>query len=229
MKKTIALLSVLILIAACDNPRSQRTKYSSSQENSYSYSPDNNGNSSGSDFSFSDGSSDSGSNSGSTDTTNSIVPVDAKHCKFSSDGVNGFESSSTHIGAYTLCQSSTDKSVFYIQIKTPPVSSSGDTSVCFIPHTTSGSTSIYIGNPMCSTFPDPKSVKKITFVKYSQYTNALINSVMFFKDATYYYPAAGKNMNTLAAYSQCMAALSVGNSLYCQSFRNVGQYVLKNF
>ena len=103
-------------------------------------------------------------------------------------------------------------------------------SVCFIPHTTSGSNSIYVGNPMCGTFTDPKSVKKITFVKYTTYSSALINNVMFFKDTSYYYAAPYNSTQlTLNAYKICMNQLAYGISTFCESFKNVGQYVMKTF
>ena len=214
-------MSLLIITVSCDSPRSQRSLVAS-KSNGLA-----NGNNLGIDW---------GSPSGITTTdgassTDSIVPADAKHCKFSKDGIDGFGSTSSHLGAYTLCQSSTDKSVFYVQVKTPPVGPNGDVNICFIPHTTSGSESIYVGNPMCGTFTDAKAVKKITFVKYSQYTNALINNVMFFKDTFYYYPMYGKNVMTLDAYKDCMNRLSAvpKNVTYCNSFKSVGQYIIQSF
>ena len=217
MKKLVALMAVLIMTTACDSPRSQRSIISSNS----------NGITSGN-----NASPDLGAGSTIKDTattTPSNVPTDASHCKFSTDGINGFASSSAHLGAYTLCQSSTDKTVFYVQVKTPPVGPNGDVSICFIPHTTSGSNSIYVGNPMCGNFTNPKEVKKITFVKYTQYTSALINNVMFFKDTYYYYPMYGKNVMTLDAYKDCMARLTLGVSTYCTSFKSVNQYVIQSF
>jgi len=221
MKKLITLMALLMLVTACDSPRSQRSIISSNSNGLTS------GNNVGG-VNLGDGSTitDGGTTTTPTDST---IPADAKHCKFSTDGISGFASSSTHLGSYTLCQSSTDKTVFYAQFKTPPVGPSGDVSICFIPHTTSGSNSIYVGNPMCGTFTDPKSVKKITFVKYTQYTSALINNVMFFKDTYYYYPMYGKNVMTLDAYKDCMARLNLGVSAYCTSFKTVGQYVLQSY
>lgn len=213
-------MALLMITTACDSPRSQRSITSSKSNGLTS------GNNTGTDL----GSGSTITDGGTTTTpTDSNIPTDAKHCKFSTDGINGFASSSTHLGSYTLCQSSTDKTVFYAQFKTPPVGPSGDVSICFIPHTTSGSNSIYVGNPMCGTFTDPKSVKKITFVKYTQYTSALINNVMFFKDTYYYYPMYGKNVMTLDAYKDCMARLNQGVSAYCNSFKTVGQYVLQSY
>lgn len=216
MKKLIAPLILLLITTSCDSPRSQRSIISSSSSNGLT-----SGATTGTDLGTPTTVTDS--------TTSSVIPSDATHCKFSTDGVTGFASTSTHLGSYTLCQSSTDKTVFYAQFKTPPVGSNGDVSICFIPHTTSGSNSIYIGNPMCGTFTDPKSVKKITFVKYTAYSSALINNVMFFKDTYYYYPMYGKNVMTLDAYKDCMYRLSLGVSTYCTSFKSVGQYVLQSF
>lgn len=219
MKKLIALMALLMITSACDSPRSQRSIVSSSSSG--------NGLTSGNGADFGSGT----INEGTTTTTPSKIPADATHCKFSTDGVTGFASTSAHLGSYTLCQSSTDKTVFYAQIKTPPIGPNGDVSICFIPHTTSGSDSIYIGNPMCGAFTDPKSVKKITFVKYAQYPNAQINNVMFFKDTYYYYPMYGKNVMTLDAYKDCMARLSLVPKVttFCNSFKSVNQYVLQSF
>jgi hypothetical protein len=216
MKKLIALMALLMIITSCDSPRSQRSITSSNS----------NGLTSGNGTDFGTGNTIPDTT---TPTTPSNIPADATHCKFSTDGINGFATTSAHLGSYTLCQSSTDKTVFYAQFKTPPVGANGDVSICFIPHTTSGSNSIYVGNPMCGTFTDPKSVKKITFVKYTQYSSALINNVMFFKDTYYYYPMYGKNVMTLDAYKDCMARLALGVSTYCNSFKSVNQYVLQSF
>lgn len=219
MNKLVTLIALLIITTACDSPRTQRSIISSNSSSNGLTS----GNSTGTDL----GSGTTITDSTKTGTSN--IPADATHCKFSTDGLTGFASSSTHLGSYTLCQSSTDKTVFYAQFKTPPVGANGDVSICFIPHTTSGSNSIYVGNPMCGTFTDPKSVKKITFVKYTQYSSALINNVMFFKDTYYYYPMYGKNVMTLDAYKDCMARLALGVSTYCTSFKSVSQYVLQSY
>lgn len=226
MKKLVLILLLLSALSACDSPRAQRSTYNNSS----------NGLGNGYGFDYTNPSNGSRTTNGSsTDATATTsdpnIPEDAKHCKFSKDGVTGFESSSAHIGSYTLCQGK-DKNIFYFQIKTPPVGSSGDVSICFIPHTTSGTNSIYVGNPMCGIFTDPKAVKQISFVKYSQYTNALINSVMFFKDTSYFYPIPYNSyMMTLDAYKLCMARLSAPyyNTQFCQIFKSVNQYVLRNY
>lgn len=220
MKKYIILIiSTFSLLASCDSPRSQRANNSNTnaKTNIAAINLDNN-------------------NSPSIPTTttptnplNFIIPADASHCRFASDGVTGFESSSTHLGEHTLCQSTSDKSIVYFQLKTPPVNSNGDVSICLIPTTSSGSNSIYIGNPMCGYFKAPKAVRKITFIKYAQYSNAEINGVIFFKDLSWYYPVFNNYMMTLDAYKTCMNMLAYGNTAYCQSFKSVGQYVFKQF
>jgi hypothetical protein len=224
MKAKILMFMMFVLIASCDSPRSQRSVITSGTSQSAATTT-----TSGTSLTPTTGTVVDTGTTNTSGTTTAVIPSDATHCKFSTDGVNGFESTSTHLGSYTLCQSSSDKSIFYAQFKTPPVASSGDVNICFIPHTTSGTNSIYIGNPMCGSFSDPKVVKKITFVKYTQYSNALINSVMLFKDTFYYYPVFNRNMMTLDAYRTCMSMLSYGNTTYCESFKSVGQYNMKTF
>ncbi|MGZ3692440.1 MAG: hypothetical protein ACXVLQ_01875 [Bacteriovorax sp.] len=219
--KSLLVLIALASLASCDSPRSQRAISSTSSSgllgaNTPTYNFDNNN-------------TGTGSGSSTPSATNSLVPSDATQCKFSTDGLNGFESTSSHLGEYTLCQSSTDKNVVYFQLKNPPTNSNGDVSICLIPTTSSGSSSIYVGNPMCGYFKDPKAVRKITFIKYAQYSNATINGVIFFKDLSWYYPVFNQYMMTLDAYKTCMNMLAYGNSAYCQSFKTVGQYVYKQF
>lgn len=211
------LVATLALITSCDSPRSQRALSSTSSGL----------NSSSARVDLGNTTTTSTPTPTSTTTTNSAVPSDASHCKFATDGVTGFESSSTHLGDYTLCQSSSDKSVMYFQLKTAPTNTSGDVSICLIPTTSSGTSSIYVGNPMCGYFKDPKAVRKITFIKYAQYSNATINGVIFFKDLSWYY--YNSYMMTLDAYKTCMNMLAVGNTAYCEKFKSVGQYVYKQF
>ncbi|MBC7429423.1 MAG: hypothetical protein H7336_12470 [Bacteriovorax sp.] len=222
MKKLLPLIALLILITSCDSPRSARSVLTTSTYNGQTSAATTSGAPAGVNLNT--------TTTTTASTTVSNIPSDASHCKFSTDGVNGFASTSSHLGSYTLCQSSTDKNVFYAQFKTPPVGSSGDVSVCFIPHTTSGSNSIYVGNPMCGTFTDPKSVKKITFVKYTTYSSALINNVMFFKDTSYYYASPyNSTQMTLNAYKICMNQLAYGVTTFCEAYKSTGQYVIQSF
>ena len=204
-------------LTSCDSPRSQRSL--SSTSNSLS-------NTTPATVDWSNNSNTT-SSAAPTATSTTAVPTDASHCKFATDGVTGFESTSSHLGDYTLCQSSSDKNSMYFQLKTSPTNTSGDVSVCLIPTTSSGSSSIYVGNPMCGYFKDPKAVRKITFIKYAQYSNATINGVILFKDLSWYY--YNGYMMTLDAYKTCMNMLAYGNTSYCEKFKSVGQYVFKQF
>jgi hypothetical protein len=163
-------------------------------------------------------------------STTTVYPTDVNSaCKFTDEATGAFLSSSTHAGSYTMCKSTSNDNVAYFQIKTPPTDTSGNSvQLCFIPMTTSGSNSIYIGNPMCGYFTN-STVKKITFTKYSAYSNATLSSVMFFKDTNYYYSAFNAYTNTLTAFQACMNALYYGNTTYCNSFKSTGQYVMQNF
>jgi hypothetical protein len=222
MKKFAPIFIILATLAGCDSPRSQRAISSSSNGivNNGGMNFTNNSNSNN----------NSNTNTTTTTTTNSpVIPSDATHCKFASDGVTGFETESSHLGSYTLCQSSSDKNSFYFQLKTPPTNGSGDVSICFIPTTSNGTNSIYVGNPMCGYFKDPKSVRKIAFVKYANYSNATINGVIFFKDVSWYYPVFNNYVMTLDAYKYCMNMVAYGNTAYCQAFKQVGQYIYRQF
>jgi hypothetical protein len=221
MKKLAPIILVLITLTSCDSPRSQRAISSSSSGFASSGGMNFNNNSN-------NNSNNNNSNNGTT-TETPVIPSDATHCKFASDGVNGFESESSHLGSYTLCQSTSDKNAFYFQLKTPPTNGSSDVSICFIPTTSNGTNSIYVGNPMCGYFKDPKSVRKIVFVKYANYSNATINGVIFFKDVSWYYPVFNNYVMTLDAYKYCMNMLAYGNTAYCQAFKQIGQYIYRQF
>lgn len=236
MKKLIFILTIIFALSSCDAPRDRRLTSANS----------------GADLSLTNasaarvdlgtggttGTTGSTPGTGSTTTTNPVIPADAQHCKFAVDGINGFESTSTHLGNYTLCQSSTDKNTMYFQLQNPPKTAtnpSTDISICFIPTTSSGTNSIYVGNPMCGTFPKSTDVRKITFVKFPQYQSAVINGSIFFKDLAFNYPYPFNSYvqtMTLDAYKICMQAISTPpyyNPAYCQAFKQVGQYVYKQF
>lgn len=225
------MILLLAILSACDSPRSQRSlNATASSANGLTTGT---GTGTGANTTNTSAGVSFVDTSTSSSTASTVIPADASSCKFATDGATGFESSSTHLGDYTLCQSSSDKNVAYFQLKTPPKASSGDNvSICLIPTYSSGGNSIYVGNPMCGTFTDPKTVRKITFVKYSQYANATINGVIFFKDLSYYYPAPfAQTIMTLEAYKACMAYLAYPyyNSNYCTAFKTLGQYVYKSF
>lgn len=231
MKLKILLLTVPFVFTACDSPRSNRAYLGGSS--TFTTNAANNSSSnttSGSSNSSSTTSDSDNSNKSNTTTTTSNFPTDVNNCSFSSDGTNNYEKTSNHLGAYNLCKSTSNGNTFYFQLKKLPVDGQGNSvQVCFIPMTTSGSNSIYVGNPMCGSFTNNTTVKTINFVKYTTYANATINAVMFFKDTSYYYSAFNGYTNTLNAFQSCMNALYYGNSTYCNSFKSTGQYVFQSF
>jgi hypothetical protein len=218
------IIIIGILASACDAPRANRAYVTSA--NTFST---NNTTTTGTGTGT--GTNTTGTGTTNTGTNNLNLPTDINSsCVFSTDGTNNYSQSSTHAGSYNLCKSTTNDNDFYFQIKTAPVDLSGNSvQLCFIPMTTSGTNSIYIGNPMCGQFTNTTTVKKISFVKYSTYSNATINGVMFFKDSSYYYSAFNGYTNTLNAFQTCMNALYYGNTTYCNSFKTTGQYVFQGF
>ncbi len=222
MRGLLFFVVVIFTVTSCDSPRDRRALSST---------PSDIGQSSASAARI-----DLGNTT--TTTPASVIPTDAQHCKFATDGINGFADSSTHLGNYTLCQSSADKNTMYFQLQTPPVSTTLPVtalSICFIPTTSTGTNSIYVGNPMCGQFTSPTAVRKITFVKFAQYQNAVINGAIFFKDIGFNYPSPFNSYTqtmTLDAYRICMQVISTPpyyNSSYCQAFKQVNQYVFKQF
>lgn len=228
MKGPLFFLAVILTLTSCDSPRDRRLVSSNSGidmsqvEASRTTIPGNN----------------NGDGTTNPVTPAPVIPADATHCHFATDGINGFDGPvSTHLGNYTLCQSTADKNIMYFQLQTPPKTTTTpatDISICFIPTMSSGSNSIYVGNPMCGIFNSATTVRKITFVKFAQYQNAVINGAIFFKDLAYTYPYPFNNYvqtMTLDAYKVCMQAISTYpySTAYCQAFRQVGQYVYKQF
>lgn len=219
MKTKIAFITLtMFTLFSCDAPRDRRALFSSS--NNAVTGSSSNGNS---------GTSTPTPTPTSTTVANNFPTDVSSNCTFSADGTNNFMTTSNHVGAFSMCKSTANDNIVYFQIKNPPTDTANNSvQLCFIPMTTSNGNSIYIGNPMCGYFNNT-NVKKITFTKYSAYSNATMNAVMFFKDANYYYSAFNGYTNTLTAFQACMNALYYGNTTYCNSFKATNQYVMTNF
>lgn len=214
---------LLLLFTACNEPRGQRK--SSTEGGSFiDFGPQSNG-----------PTGNSGNESGGSTTSGSQVPSEISHCQWSQDGVNGFSDTSSHLGSYTLCQSSTTETEIYIQIKTPIT----DSALCFIPtNSTSSGASRYIGEVRCLNATDSKKIYKVTLVKnrpsppggasFSQYP---LNSVMVMKDKAYFFPAPFYVYQLAPdAYIKCSTFLDYyQDPSYCDAFKQVGQYVFKVF
>jgi hypothetical protein len=219
----LTIIFSITLLSGCDSPRDQRA-YLGQSTSGTSLTPN----------SISSGTTNTSTST--TTTTNSssttgTVPTDvSSSCKFSTDGTTNFNSTSNHVGDYTLCQSTTYNNVVYFQMKTTPTdNSNAAVQLCFIPMTNSGSNAIYVGNPMCGYFTNPASIKKITFTKFSNYSNASITGVIFFKDTSYYYQAYNNFVQTMNVFQACMNNTVYNNYVYCNSFKVTNQYVYLTF
>ncbi len=220
--KMISLLLIAITLVSCDTARDRRTAYSSSTYDTTGSYISNPTSTTGT---VTVGGSDSSTDDTSTDE--STIPTEIAHCSWSEDGVSGFTESHSHLGEYTLCQSTNKKDV-WIQVKTPIT----DSQVCIIPTHNSGSSSVYIGEPRCLMISDSKTIYKVTlYTNRTGYTNFSITGAMVMKDKAYFYPSPFyQYVLSPDAYIYCSQFLDQYNdSSYCSAFKSVGQYVFKVF
>lgn len=218
MKKIIILLLMVSFFSGCnESTRDRRLAYATSgTTNASQY---------GANFTTT-------TSGGSTSTTvtptpTSNIPSDASHCKWSTDGITGYERQSYHLGDYTLCQSKTDETKIYIQLKNIP-----EKQVCIIPTSSNSSSSVYIGEPRCLMITSNTAIYPVTLLKNrTNFTNYPLNSVMMMKDLipyVYGYPY-NRSYYAVDAYLECYRMLNYGDSRYCQAFNALGQHVFHQF
>lgn len=218
----LTFISLLLILTSCDSARQSR-------KSRFDYSPFSSttgttgGNQTGGDIVIDNSGNGSGSGSGTT-----TIPTEINHCSWAPDGLNGFENSSSHLGSYTVCKSTTSEVDLYIQIKNPIT----NVQVCLIPTSASGEQSVYIGEPRCLVLNDNKRVYKVTMVKNRpNFSHLPLNGVMIMKDESHFYPYPF-NQNALSpdAYVFCSQYLAqYGYGGYCESFKSVGAYAYKQF
>lgn len=221
MKMISLTLLMTLTLVSCDTARDRRTAYSS---NTYDTTGSYITNPTSSTGTVTVGGTDSTTDDSSTEST---IPSEIAHCTWSEDGVSGFSESHTHLGEYTICQSTNKKDV-WIQVKTPIT----DSQVCIIPTHNSGSSSLYIGEPRCLMISDSKTIYKVTlYTNRTGYTNFSITGAMVMKDKAYFYPAPFyQYVLSPDAYIYCSQFLDqYKDSSYCTAFKSVGQYVFKVF
>tara|TARA_R110000868_G_scaffold90968_6_gene252131 strand:+ start:2257 stop:2928 length:672 start_codon:yes stop_codon:yes gene_type:complete len=223
MKLAPLTLSFLILsLVGCDSARDAR-------KTRFDYSPfsTNNSTTAGNQTDGGGVVVDTGSGSG-TGSGTTTIPTEIDHCSWAPDGLNGFSSTSTHLGAYTVCQSKNSQTDLYIQVKNPVT----NVQVCLVPTSSSGSSSVYIGEPRCLMLNDNKRVYKVTMLKNRpNFSQLPLNGVMIMKDEQHFYPYPF-NQNALSpdAYVFCSQYLAqYGYGGYCESFKSVGAYTYKQF
>lgn len=227
---TFTLMASAIL-NSCDAPRTARTSGKRAIASSDYWSPSSTGNNTNNNS----GSNSSGDDNGSTtgnDGSNSTIPSEISHCKWSMDGNTNFSSSHKHVspneddvsvGGYTLCKSKNDETQIYIQLQ-----SVLDVQVCLFPTYNSGSNSVYLGEARCLRIDDSKKIYRVNMLKNRPgFTAYPITGVMLMKDKLFGYDAPF-NRYLLApdAYTFCSNWLAqYGDPSFCESFKRAGQYV----
>lgn len=225
------ILITAIALASCDVPTQQ---YGRSSKASTEYSPFATEPTQGSGSSY-DGDTDTSL----TNTPPVDTPLDASHCSWSRDGINGFMSLASHLspsenstseGAYTVCQSSEDQQKIYIQIKNPIE----DAELCLIPTYQVGTSTTYIGEPRCFFARNPLKIYSIQVYRNRPgFSHLPVTGVMIMKDKQYPYPSP-YNQSVLSpdAFIFCNEQLvhpQYPNSDYCRAFKQAGHYVYKSF
>lgn len=206
-------LFLIILISSCDTPRDRRTAFKNST-NKYSES-----------YSAYTGRGEGDDPSPTKTTSQTTIPADAS-CSFSHDGTDGYASSHSHIGKFTICQSSTDNKKIYVQLQ------SKITDLCLIPTYNQDSSSIYIGEPRCFSSSDSTNittvdilVNRINFEGYKVTGLMVMKDQMLFLDSPFY-----QNIMSVDAYLYCMRHLdTTGDPSYCIAFTKKGEYLYHPF
>ncbi len=238
MMKLLIFLTLIISVS-CVSPRDKRALYSGA-ENSTETESTNTQSSSDSSSNENESGDDStvtvvdGSDSG-----NSVnVPTEISACSWSADGSTGFENTAAnmdskehaHLGDNTVCQSRTDKNNIYLQLKTPIT----DVRVCMVPTYEQNGRSIYLGEARCQFISSNKEIFKFPLLKnrdYGRYQNFSINGVMVLKEQTYFFDSPFyREQISYDAYFICSVNMDLyGDSSYCETFKNKGEYFYKKF
>lgn len=214
MKKLIFMTSIFAL-ASCVEPRETRSIYDTSSTSSSSSSSES--------IDIDDSSSSSNASAN--------IPSEISHCTWSLDGSTGFNNTSnSHIGANTVCQSRSNEAHIYVQVKTPDTNSR----ICVIPTSEVSGNAIFLGAAQCKYINSSGTIAKFTLSKnrdYGRYQNFSINSVMIMKEATYTYPDPfDRELISYDAYFMCSINIDLYNDrTYCDAFKSVGEYFYKSF
>ncbi|AYF44448.1 MULTISPECIES: hypothetical protein [Halobacteriovorax] len=217
MKNFIFITTVLAL-TSCVAPRETRSIYDNGTAATGSTS-----NSTGGTIDIDDSS--SSSNNGAN------IPSEIAHCKWSLDGQTGFENSNNqHLGPSTVCQSRTNETNIYIQVKNPDSNSR----VCVIPTSEVSGNAIFLGAAQCKYISSSGTISKFVLSKnrdYGRYQNFRINSVMIMKEKTYDFPSPfDRELISYDAYFMCSINIDLYNDrTYCDAFKQLGEYYYKSF
>ncbi len=171
--------------------------------------------------------------SSSTSVSTPTIPTDvSSSCIFSKDGLSGYKSNHSHIGKFSLCQSTSDPKKIYVQLQTPLTS----VRLCIIPTYKNQSGYVYLGEPRCLYVPSATAITPVLLkTNRINYTNITPNSVIIMKDEVHSYgPPYGYPATAILspdAYLFCANWLAshYGDTSYCQAFDAVGAFVLYPF
>jgi hypothetical protein len=244
---SIIILS-LALLHSCQEPRSERTALDpanipNNTSNNTASNPyvgfENDGNT----RTDTDTDTDTNNNTDPTDNTptptgSPTIPEEVRHCQWSVDGINGFQNSghahlsptesSASEGAFTICQSRTNETIIYLQLK----ASINDAQVCVFPTYEADGKSVYLGEPRCLLAQSPKTIYKVNLLKNrSGYSSYPVTGVMVMKDKSYFYQAPFYQFALSPdAYTFCSQWMAqYGDPSYCSSFKQGGHYVYQKF
>lgn len=226
--KRILTICALTSLVSCVAPRDKRAMYDDVSSSSESSSKGNtSSNTDGSNLVV-DGSTSSGST---TSDSGSSIPTYLKQCTWSLDGSTGFAASSnSHLGAHTICQSSSNANEVYVQLKeTLPT-----TRLCVIPTYTTNDRAIFLGEARCQFIDSNKKIYRFPLVKnrdYGKYQNFAVNSVMVMKEVSHFFESPFyRDQISYDAFFICSINLDLyGDSSYCDAFKSKGEYVYKKF
>ncbi len=221
MKKLIFITTILSL-ASCVAPRETRSIYDTNTNSSNSTNTGGSSNS-GSQIDIDD--SNSSSNSGAN------IPSEIAHCSWSYDGITGFaNTSNAHLGPNTVCQSRSNPSKVFIQIKNVD----SDSRICVIPTSEVSGNSIFLGSAQCKYINSSGIISQFNLTKDRDgglYKNFTINGAMVMKEKTYDFPSPfSRELISYDAYFWCSLNIDLYNDrTYCDAFKSVGQYFYKSF
>jgi hypothetical protein len=237
-----SLLSIILLLSACNPPRDRRVtrneQYVTSDSdtstttdpapNTPATDPDN----------------------GDDDTGTTPTPVvdyvpGMDHCQFAMNDPNNppscigashctnnqYRFTHSHLGqgnGYNICQNSQDNKKIHIQLK----SSLTDAKLCIIPTSNRNGLTVFVGEPRCLMMSEADNVYEVPLLTNRVGFESLsINGVMLIRDKSYFY-SWPFNQYLLApdAFVFCSQWLdNYSDPSYCNTFNAVGEYIYHQF
>ena len=154
------------------------------------------------------------------------VPEEIRHCNWDEHAYT-----SPHLGGeYTLCQSKNSETNLFVKLENVEKDETDSPiKMCFFPVNIENGENTLVGAAECQRVGSG-AIHRIVVSKHSQDAPS-INGVIVVKDKLYKYerPFAYYEVKGPWAFSKCMDELKSGNSDYCRSFREKGEYLSHQF